>query len=223
VTRSRVGRRPAVSWLLLAALALAGCGDEPPREPQAALSEAPAGIGDSCREVAADVDFEVLCPGKWPQATRPARTRLRPIGGSGTHAYLLEANESFGPRSPVFHVLLGGRDQPFPPSFARAGRDLRVPTRDIVVPIHSGPGGGPSRGTFVQERPARRIGTTTVHGERAAVLVAPPYPQGGIHGGHSIVMWNEGGRGYLVSAHSEASRRSATATAIAIARSFRPL
>jgi hypothetical protein len=50
-------------------------------------------------------------------------------------------------------------------------------------------------------------------------LKAPPYPQGGIHGDHSIVMWNENGHGYLVSTHSETSRPAATRTAIQIARS----
>ncbi|HEX2161459.1 MAG TPA: hypothetical protein VHF88_06525 [Thermoleophilaceae bacterium] len=75
-------------------------------------------------------------------------------------------------------------------------------------------------GHSVVELPTRRVGTTRVHGRRAAIMKAPPYPKGGIHGDHAIVMWNEGGHGYLVSAHSESSRR-ATQAAIGIARSSR--
>jgi hypothetical protein len=54
-------------------------------------------------------------------------------------------------------------------------------------------------------------------------MQAPPHPHGGIHGDHAIVMWNENGHGYLVSTHSERSRRAATAVALRIARSSRPL
>jgi len=34
------------------------------------------------------------------------------------------------------------------------------------------------------------------------VLRNPPYPAGGIHGGHVSVVWNAGGAGYVVSGHA---------------------
>lgn len=100
------------------------------------------------------------------------------------------------------------------------GAQLRVTTRRETTTIHKG--GQPTGRDFVVSRPTRVVGATRVHGLPAAILKAPPYPQGGIHGDHTIVMWNEDGHGYLVSTHSETSRRAATRASIDIARSTRP-
>ena len=67
-----------------------------------------------------------------------------------------------------------------------------------------------SGGEFVQALPFRRIDSATVHGNRAAVLREPPYPQGGIHGGHVVIVWNQGGHGYIVSAHGARMSQSDT-------------
>lgn len=205
---------------VLALMLPTGCGDDPERASQGSpLPPAPDGVADGCQEAADVAAFPVPCPTEWPDTGRPAKVRLRMLG-SGV-AYLLEAQAGFGSRSPVFHVLLGGQENPFPAGFEGGGKQLRVTTRPVVTPYYAGPNGGRVLGTSVVERPTRRIGTTRVHGQPAAIMKAPRYPQGGIHGDHAIVMWNENGHGYLVSTHSETSRRAATQTAIQIARSTR--
>jgi hypothetical protein len=198
-------------WLAL----LGGCAHEE-SEPAASLPPpAPPGVAEGCRDAAEVAGFEVLCPDRWPDAGRPAKARLRLYGNDA--AYLLEAQSGFGSRSPVFHVLFGGQRKPFPAGFEGAGRALRVTTQRVTTPIYKG--GERTGRDFVVSLPTRVVGTTSIHGRRAAIFKAPPYPKGGIHGDHSIVMWNEGGHGYLVSTHSETSPRAATRTAIRIAQS----
>ena len=88
-------------------------------------------------------------------------------------------------------------------------------THKVVITDRSG-------GTFVQQLPARRIATARVHGTPATVLREPPYPTGGIHGDHVLVLWNERGHGYLVSVHGERlSRPALVSVALAMARSAR--
>ena len=78
-------------------------------------------------------------------------------------------------------------------------------------------------GEFVRALPVRRIGTATVHDNRAALLRAPPYPQGGIHGGHVVILWNQDGHGYLVSAHGvRMPQRDIINVALQVARSTQP-
>jgi len=213
-------RFAATATVALALALLAGCGDESERAGRGSpLPSAPDGVADGCREAAETAAFPVVCPSEWPDAGRPAKVGLRLFGSDV--AYLLEAQTGFGSRSPVFHVLLGGQEKPFPASFEGGGKQLRLTTRRITTPVHKD--GEPTGRIFVVERPTRSVGTTQIHGRPAAIMKAPPYPQGGIHGGHSIVMWNENGHGYLVSTHSETSPRAATRTAIQIARSTKPL
>jgi hypothetical protein len=93
---------------------------------------------------------------------------------------------------------------------------LRVTTRYVRIPMAGG-------GTFVQQRPARYIGSTTVHGLHAWILREPAYPQGGLHGRHVIVLWNQAGHGYLVSVHGQGLDDSALiGNATALARSAAP-
>jgi hypothetical protein len=90
-----------------------------------------------------------------------------------------------------------------------------VTTHKVVITDRSG-------GAFVQHLPARRIAAARVHGAAATVLQEPPYPKGGIHGDHVLVLWNEGGHGYMVSVHGERpSRPALVSIALAMARSAR--
>lgn len=207
--------RALLSLLLLLVVLSAGCSHEQSERSVSPLPPAPPGVAGGCRDAADVAAFEVLCPAGWPPAKRPGRLRLRLYGSNV--AYLLEAQSGFGSRSPVFHVLFGGQRKPFRADFKGVGKALRVTTRRVTTPIYRG--GKRTGRDFVVSLPARVVGATSIRGRRAAIFKAPPSPTGGIHGDHSIVMWNEGGHGYLVSAHSEISRRAATQTAIRIARS----
>ena len=212
--------RAVVSPLAFFLVLLAGCAHEKSEPAGRSLPSAPPGVADGCRNAADVAAFDVLCPTGWPQATRPTRARLRLYGSDV--AYLLEAQSGFSSRAPVFHVLFGGQRKPFPARFEGSGRLLRLTTRRKVVPVYASPRGGRVLGHDVVELPTRLIRTTRVHGQTAGVMKAPPYPKGGIHGDHTVVMWNEGGHGYLVSTHSESSRRAATQAALQIARPTRP-
>ncbi len=205
--------------MAVAVALLGGCGQE--RSRGNSLPPAPPGVAAGCREAADVAAFEVLCPTGWPEASQPRKVRLRLYGSDV--AYLLEAQDGFGLRSPVFHVLLGGQQRRFPPGFEGGGKLLRVTTRREAVPVYASAKGGRVVGTEVVSLPTRRVGTTSVRGLRAAILRAPPYPHGGIHGGHTLVMWNEGRHGYLVSTHSDTSPRAARLTAVRIARASRVL
>ena len=211
--------RAAISSLGLSMVLLSGCVHEKSASVHSPLPPAPPGVAEGCQEAANAASLEVLCPSDWPAAKRPTKLNLRLYGSDV--AYLLEAQSGFGSRSPVFHVLFGGQKKPFPQGFEGSGRLLRVTTRRRVVPFYASPRRGRVRGHSVVELPTRLVRMTRVHGRPAAIMKAPPYPRGGIHGDHSIVMWNEDGHGYLVSTHSESSRRAATRVALRIARSAR--
>ena len=209
--------RAVITSLTLSLALLAGCAHEQSEPAGSSLPSAPPGVAEGCRDAADIAALDVLCPTGWPRATRPAKVRLRLYEGES--AYLLEAQSGFGSRSPVFHVLFGGQRTPFRAGFEGAGKSLRVTTRRRVVPFYASPRGGRVLGHDVVELPTRLVRTTRIHGQRAGIMKSPPYPKGGIHGGHTIVMWNEGDHGYLVSTHSETSNRAATRVAIQIARS----
>jgi hypothetical protein len=130
-------------------------------------------------------------------------------------AYLLSALNGIDDRGPhVFHLLVGGQRLPFGPGWRAIDPGLRVTTRLVRIPVRGG-------GTFVSERPARRIGRAVVHGAAALLLREPDYPAGGLQGGHVLLLWNQAGHGYLVSVHGAAGMTtpSLVDVALALARS----
>jgi hypothetical protein len=180
---------------------------------------ATAGIGvppvvtRACDRARLRVRFPFLCPTSWPrtESHRPAQLRWITLTRD---VYLLNAINGPDDRTPhVFHLLVGGQRRPFGADWRTIDPGLRITTRLIRIPIRGG-------GSFVQSRPAERIGTTTVHGTRALLLREPPYPAGGLHGGHILVLWDQGGHGYVVSVHGTGMTPHAVIeTAVALARS----
>jgi hypothetical protein len=162
---------------------------------QTSLVPAPAVVAAACRQGSITVGLPVLCPTRWP-ATRAAGPPQLFWFERSTRVYLLNAFNGPNDETPhVFHLLIGGQSRPFGRAWQTTiDPGLRVTTRTVRIPKRGG-------GTFVQQRPARLIGTTTVHGARAILLREPPYPQGGLQGGHVLVLWNQGSHGYLISVH----------------------
>jgi hypothetical protein len=182
----------------------------------ARLARAPTAITNACAQAATSVAFPVLCPARWPPPRgRGARTAR--IFEKATDVYLIDAANGFSHRGGhVFHLLVGGQRRPFRHWPTGVDPRLRITTRKVTIPIQGG-------GQFVQQLPARRIASARVHGVRADVLHEPPYPAGGLHGGHLVVLWNEDGHGYLASVHGERlSRRALISIALTMARSTRP-
>jgi hypothetical protein len=212
-----MGLTAAWAAVLAAATLLAGCGggdraDSPrPETPAAAVTlrdglvPAPPGVAAACARARLEVLFPVRCPARWPPGTGHPDADF----GGAPRAYLLDFANGWARHAPkVFHLLLGGQAQPFGPY----DEALRI-SKLQRVPMQGG-------GMFTSGLPPRTLGTADVHGARARILSEPPYPQGGIHGGHVVVTWNEGGHGYLVSVHaSNMSRRDQVRVAVAMARS----
>lgn len=192
--------------------------DEPASRPTAdpGLPPTLAAVTRACHKATGPAAFPVLCPTRWPPHGGVGQPKLTTFARTAD-AYLLNTENGFRRRGAhVLHLLLGGQRRAFGPGPSRVDRALRLATRTVSIPMADG-------GSFVQERPARRIRRARVHGIPATVLKAPPYPQGGIHGGHVLVVWNEGGHGYLVSAHgTRMTQRALIEVTLAIARSTGP-
>jgi hypothetical protein len=181
----------------------------------APLAPAPTAITNACARAATSATFPVLCPARWP-SPRGRGARKARLFEKAPDVYLIDAANGFSRRGGhVFHVLVGGQRRPFRHWPAGVDPRLRVTTRKVTTPIQGG-------GEFVTQLPARGIGTARVNGARAAILQEPPYPAGGLHGGHVVVLWNEDGHGYLASVHGERlSRRALISIALTMARRSR--
>jgi hypothetical protein len=166
-----------------------------------------------CAALAPRRDIAVLCP-----------TRLTPGGWfvryqtlrSGRREYLCNLDTKPPGSGEAFHALAGGRSRPFPLGVTASGqwpRDTRLP-RDLGLigarPLE--PGQRSAREVPVRLALLRR---TTVATHPALLLRVADYPDGGVHGGHLAVVWNQRDAGYALSLHfaersphSESARES---------------
>ena len=206
-------------YIVLLAAVLVGCGGEDKPKPESGsvprVPVAPAANTRAC-ERPAPSSFPVLCPRRWPSVGGHEAPKAR-LFGEAADAYLINVENGFTRRGGhVFHLMVGGQAEPFGRWPVGVDPHLRLTTRRVTTPQAGG-------GTFVQQLPARPFANARIHGARAAVLQEPPYPAGGLHGGHVVVLWSKGGHGYLVSVHGERlSRHELVSIAVAIARSMRP-
>jgi hypothetical protein len=210
--------------LLLVALALAACGGETDPSPGARAAPdpvLPSALTAACRELAQGPGARVLCPpvrpgGGPPLALLHADLDPDPCG----YLVNLQARDHGGGARPS-HLLLGGTCAPLP---LRAGRDGRWPAplpRSLRLvanpPLESGRLPRVSR-----PRVLRRV---TVRGAPGLLLRNEPGTEGGLHGGHHSLVWNEDGAGYGVSLHfgRGVDDRAALATLQRLADALRPV
>jgi hypothetical protein len=195
------------------------------------LGAIPPAVRRFCRDGARRHTFPVLCPTRWPHAPSSS------VAGSGSSVlgpsfYWGSFNDEAGfDDGDDGHLVLGGQRprlslagsprEPWPrPGQPQPIEQLGLP-RSITTPRHGG-------GTYVVQRPARILRSSTVGAARALVLVAPGYPTGGLNSGHVLVVWNRHGHGYFVSLHYDGSRGTSytqgarVSAALAIARSAQP-
>jgi len=197
--------QPRALRLLPALALLAGCGGGARDRVPDGLVPAPRALARACARE------RIACPTHWPARLDRRRMPAAAVRVMAPGSLLDVANGFCGRRRcrGVFHAVLGQQPGPLPPVDAR----LRLPMRTHTVPMRGG-------GRFVDQRAPRRLATVTIAGGRAAVYQAAPYPQGGLHGGHVVVLWNAHGRGRLVSVHAVGlPRREVIRLAVAIARS----
>jgi hypothetical protein len=160
---------------VIGVVALAGCGGGDARPPGIPLGPTPAAVGRACAHVHAAMP--VACPSRWPRGSSRMAPELEDLTRPKFRGYLLSLNQAGFRTSDFGHLILGGQPRPFALR-GRTGADRRL---------------GIIRAAVVR---SAQVGAAP-----ALVLRAPPYPRGGVHGGHVIVLWNRGGHGYLVSLH----------------------
>jgi hypothetical protein len=177
--------------------------------------------------------FLVLCPRRYP-LTPQSTVTVTATQFRAPSFYWIETNDAAGfPADDEGHLIFGGQRPSFSlrgavgQSWPRPGEPPSVEQLGIprlrTIPMQGG-------GTFVQQRPPLVVAHVSVRTHPGLVLLAPPYPVGGIMGGHLIVIWNEGGHGYLVSLHYDGRSQAHSFTrpqrieaALAVARSSTPV
>lgn len=186
-----------------------------------------------CRQRAKRGKFTVLCPTRYPlaptsQVTASGQSLLAPS------FYWASFNDAAGfDNGDDGHLILGGQRPPFSlvgslgqtwprPGQPRPAQQLPLP-RLITTPVEGG-------GRSIAQRPARILRRAGIRGHDALVLVAPAYPQGGLMGGHVIILWNWHQHGYMLSLHFDGSRSGRVYTlterivaALAVAAGFAPV
>jgi hypothetical protein len=204
--------------LLVAGGVAAGCGgDGGQRAPTPASRPAPqptvdefvslpAAILRRCAALASGRDVAVLCPTRLPKARwKVAHQTLR--GGRLEYLIDLETNRT-GSGDP-FHVLAGGRHGRFLLNTTNGKWPTNTGlTRDLGLvgakPLKPGQ-------RHEQQQPVRLklVRRSTVGEYLALLLEVADYPDGGVHGGHLAVVWNQQRDGYVLSMHfAEQSTRT---------------
>lgn len=203
--RRRVAGITAGTFALIAgALSVGAGGSDQPERVRLRLASTPSELVDQCERLSARKHVTVLCPPKLAVSraggtVRPGRPLCRPA-----RAYMLEYRVSARDGAFAGRVLVGGALGPFELRGREPGETWSKPDGS---PIALGiPAGG------------RILARATVHKTSALVVAAPA---GGVHGGHVLVLWNEGGNGYLVSVGGDAERRELAHAAVAVANETR--
>lgn len=185
---------------LLACAVLVACGEDEDRarDPSRAVAiRLPADLDDACRDAARGAGAAVLCP---PSGGRPAafvevsHADLAPE----PCAYLVNLDTlRRDPRDArPFHVLVGGACVPF--ALGADGGHWAVDPPTSLRLAGSPPLvlGQPPRVT----RP-HVLRELRVRGHAGLLLRSDPFPEGGLHGGHYALVWNEDGHGHAISVH----------------------
>jgi hypothetical protein len=163
----------------------------------AGLAPAPERVVARCEALAASRSLPVHCPRRLPQARWVVAHRtLR----TGRCEYLVDLAAGGHRR----HALAGGRCGRWPLRTRDGGWPAATPlARDLGL-VGSKPQrpGRPDADRTVRARVVRRI---AVAGHPGLVLTAAPFPDGGVHGGHTIAMWNQRGHGYVLSLHGRST------------------
>lgn len=173
-------------------------GDTTPVSPETpghiALGSTPGKAARTCETLRGEKDFPVLCPRLLPRFNRPAvspLTRGRDFSGT-PEAYLVSYQTSGDGRQGTLlangHVTVGGSATEF---------------RLDGVAGSPWPGAKTSWFGFGLAH-ARVVGHSQVGSDDALVVRLFSYEEEpSMHAGHIVLIWNQGGHGYLVSLHAQ--------------------
>jgi hypothetical protein len=191
---------------------LAGCGsgekETPrPRQPAVAAPRIPAAMASTCATIAGDSEIPVLCPppagGDGPLEVVHPDLDPEPCG----YLVNLEAPlaERDGPEPS--HAVIGGACLPLPVDVPPGPWPPEPPSLRLVAnpPLESGR----------QPRITRPdvLRSIEVRGQPGLLMQSKPGVEGGFHGSHYELVWNEGGAGYTVSLHWPSGDRGRPPTA----------
>jgi hypothetical protein len=140
----------------------------------------------------------VLCPQRLPAGRWVVNHRTLRIGRC---QYLLDLETRPSGSDDPFHILAGGRCGRWPLETRSRRWPARVPLEPdlgLVGTKPLKPGQSAKDQQYVRLRVVRRA---RVAGHAGLVLTAAPYPNGGVHGGHTVAVWNEEGNGYTLTMH----------------------
>jgi hypothetical protein len=202
--------------VLAAVVILVGCGTDErdrPEPPAASTRAAGTDFLQRCAREAASATVAVLCPTRLPIGgfERPRNYGVAPC----TYLLNLEPRGFRKRAGTVFHLLFGATCRPWNLqtrggrwsarlTAARAGEDLRLIEDASLL---AGQSEADRKRVALRVLRHARVGAAP-----ALVLRNPPYPTGGIHGGHISVVWNANGAGYVVTGHAVATPERPDAT-----------
>ena len=147
-----------------------------------------------CASLGSRRDVPVRCPTRLPDAQW--RVRYQTLE-RGRRAYLTDFRAPNTANGLAHHVLAGGRVGKFPLRARRREWPAALPlARDLGLL-------GAKQGRSGRWKPVRLqvVRSSHVHRRQALLLRAAEFPNGGIHGGHLGVIWNEGRNGYTLTIH----------------------
>jgi hypothetical protein len=139
-------------------------------------------------------DVPVRCPTRLPDAQW--RLRYQTLE-RGRRAYLADFRTRSSTKGLAYHALAGGRVGRFPLRVRRGAWPAALPlARDLGLL-------GARQDRRGRWHPVRLevVRSARVRSSRALVIRAAEFPDGGIHGGHLGVVWNEGRSGYTLTIH----------------------
>jgi hypothetical protein len=204
--------------VLIAAGTAAGCGGgggsraaktgtsrtAAPPTPDEQLVALPRSAVRRCAALATRRDVPVLCPTRLPQARWFVRYQTL---ANRRSEYLTDLETKPHGSGDPFHVLAGGRRGRFSLKTTADGHwpvDAPVPSSTCCATPRDlgliGAKRATAPGTWEPVRLKLRR-STSVARHPALLLVVAGYPDGGIHGGHLAVVWNQGDNGYVLSMH----------------------
>jgi hypothetical protein len=151
-----------------------------------------------CAALAPRRAVRVLCPTALP--TADWFVRYQTLRG-GRSEYLTSLETRPAGSGTAFHALAGGRRKRFSLATRAGAWPMNIGlARDLGLvgakPLN--PGQPPGHEHRVRPKLLRR---TTVRRNPALLLAVARYPDGGVHGGHLAVVWNQGDDGYTLSLH----------------------
>jgi hypothetical protein len=200
--------KSAVAAVLAAVVTASSCGgdDNADSGGRGLRASSAPGLTAVCRDLANTSRARILCP-RWLPSPLARHGGLSAIGVQRAVpqpcSYFIEALAKGHVRAEAqdpFHFIIGGRCKRF--SLAVTG-DRRWPVRpnkQDYLALVGERSLRPGETSAPLELPIV-IGRETIAKEPGLLCRVTPYPDGGLHGGHYALIWNEGNDGYVISFH----------------------